>query len=280
MTRPYPPRLHVLLAREAATAVVIRRGPARKVGIFGWDRATDRITPGQWLNGRIYERRCDLSPDGRHMIYFAMNGRWSDPVSKGSWTAISRAPYLKAVTFYPQGDCWGGGGLFLDDRRYWLNGGGWPGEHGWEDRGLVRVKTLPKWSFKSFQRRCPPYSLRLVRDGWTPVIGAGGDRLASLNPDHLTRDLALGWRLEKWIHFGDFERKGGPLWEAHALVSPGAEILEMPDWEWADRDGDAVVFARRGGLWRQRIAVGGGLDEPALIHDFAADTYEEREAPY
>jgi cytochrome bd-type quinol oxidase subunit 2 len=29
---------------------------------------------GQWLKGRIYERRSDLSPDGKHLIYFAMNG--------------------------------------------------------------------------------------------------------------------------------------------------------------------------------------------------------------
>ena len=92
MNNPIPPRLHILLARESTKAVIIRRGPSKQVGLFGWDRKTDVITMGQWLKGRIYELRCDLSPDGRHMIYFAMNGRWNDPVSMGSWTAISRAP--------------------------------------------------------------------------------------------------------------------------------------------------------------------------------------------
>lgn len=72
--------------------------------------------------GRIYERRADLSPDAKYLIYFAMNGRWDGP-AKGSWTAISRAPYLKAITFLPKGDCWNGGRLFVTRDRYWLNDG-------------------------------------------------------------------------------------------------------------------------------------------------------------
>ena len=90
-----PARLHVLLAREASTAVVIRRGPTRHTAVIGWNRKTDEFTLGQWLYGRIYERRSDLSPDGQHLIYFAMNGRWHSSV-KGSWTALSRAGRLLA----------------------------------------------------------------------------------------------------------------------------------------------------------------------------------------
>jgi len=104
-------RIHVLLAREEPVGVIIRRGPSKQVCTLGWDRTHDDFRLGQWLRGRIYERRCDLSPDGKHFIYFAMNGKWSSE-SRGSWTAISRAPYLKAVTFFPKGDCWLGGGLF------------------------------------------------------------------------------------------------------------------------------------------------------------------------
>ncbi len=37
--------------------------------------------------------------------------------------AIERAPWLKALALYPKGDCWYGGGLLLDDNRYWLNDG-------------------------------------------------------------------------------------------------------------------------------------------------------------
>lgn len=71
----FAPRLHVLLARDAPLGLVIRRGPSKHVATLLWDRRKDTFQLGQWLNGRIYERRSDLSPDGKHFIYFAMNGR-------------------------------------------------------------------------------------------------------------------------------------------------------------------------------------------------------------
>jgi hypothetical protein len=71
MDKPVPARLHVLIARESRTAVVLRRGPSNLVCTVGWNLNDDSFRLGQWLKGRIYERRADLSPDGRHMIYFA-----------------------------------------------------------------------------------------------------------------------------------------------------------------------------------------------------------------
>src|SRR5262245_51228457 len=115
-------RLHVLLSRTETTAVVIRRGPSKLVCTFGWNRSDDTFVVGQWLRGRIYERRADVSPDGKYLIYFAMNGRW-DSETKGAWTGVSRAPYLKALVLLPKGDCWNGGGLFTGDHSYWLNDG-------------------------------------------------------------------------------------------------------------------------------------------------------------
>ena len=117
-----PARVHIILARESPTAVVIRRGPSKSVCTLLWDRQKDTFKIGQWMRGRIYERRCDLSPDGKHFLYFAMNGKW-DGELKGSWTAISRTPYLKAIGLWAKGDCWHGGGLFRTNRDYWLNAG-------------------------------------------------------------------------------------------------------------------------------------------------------------
>ena len=82
-----PARVHIILAREASAAIVIRRGPSKAVCAIQWDRSRDTFQMGQWLKGRIYERRCDLSPDNGHFIYFAMNGKWSTE-AMGSWTAI------------------------------------------------------------------------------------------------------------------------------------------------------------------------------------------------
>src|SRR6185295_14189761 len=116
MAHSIPARIHVLMARNAPIGVVIRRGPSKTVCTISWDRQMDTFRLGQCMRGRIYERRSDLSPDGKHMIYFAMNGRWHS-AAKGAWTAVSKAPYLKAVALYPKGDCWNGGGLFTSPKR-------------------------------------------------------------------------------------------------------------------------------------------------------------------
>jgi len=114
------PRLFVVLAREAPKAVVLRRGPSPWYHVALWHTDTDRIEPGAWFKGRIYEERCDLSPDGTLFLYFALKGsRWRTTY-KGTWTAVSRAPWLHALVLWPHGDTWGGGGRFLGPRKVGL----------------------------------------------------------------------------------------------------------------------------------------------------------------
>lgn len=79
----FPARLHVLLASKSPRAVILRKGPANAVCSILWDRSNDQFAVGQWLRGRIYERRSDLSPDGVYMIYFARGGGLKSP-TKGS----------------------------------------------------------------------------------------------------------------------------------------------------------------------------------------------------
>jgi hypothetical protein len=62
MVHAFPARLHVLLASQARRGVVFRRGPVNAVCTVGWNLETDKFELGQWLRGRIYERRGDLSP--------------------------------------------------------------------------------------------------------------------------------------------------------------------------------------------------------------------------
>ena len=117
MQQTPPPRLWIIQRPENKNALIIRRGPSKQVAFFGFDRKTDQIKLGQWLKGKIYPRRCDISPNGKHLIYFAHNGKWKSE-SQGSWTAVSRYPYLKALDFWPKGDAWNGGGMFLSDKKY------------------------------------------------------------------------------------------------------------------------------------------------------------------
>ncbi len=270
------PRLHVILSREAQTGLVIRRGPSKQVLLVGWNRKTDSFIPGQWLKGRIYERRCDLSPDGRHLIYFAMNGKWKGEMG-GSWTAVSRPPWLTALHIYGWGDCWNGGGLFTSNTSYWLNGSG-----GSElpvkllDCGLYRQNQPPPGVTPGMGEDPVIYFPKLLRDGWKV------DETKVDQPDNttvFTKLIRPGWNLSKTFHSGVGT---GPLrqcyWETHSLMGPGG-VLEAEGWEWADTDGHDVVFARKGALWRMRIHAN-SADTPRMLHDFTHMAFEQKEAPY
>ena len=110
-------RLFALIARRAEVGIIFRRGPSKQVLLVRWDLATDSFEAGQWLKGRVYERRCDLSPNGDRLIYFAAS--YGGPLR--TWTAVSRPPYFTALALWPKGDAWGGGGLFQDENKILLN---------------------------------------------------------------------------------------------------------------------------------------------------------------
>jgi hypothetical protein len=282
----FPPRLHVLLARDAPTGLVLRRGPSKAVCAIGWDRKRDTFEVGQWLRGRIYERRSDLSPDGKHLIYFAMNGQWRKSRTNGSWTAVSRAPYLHAVALYGKGDCWNGGGLFIDDDTYWLNDG--YGHTELESttevtRGDPRA-YVPRWGGE-----CPGvYFNRLLRDGWRLRDDLSlHSRSESL--DVFDKPLAHGWTLRKIAHAMIGAPPGkGVYHDEHELIAEGRE-LRHPTWEWADVDQqggrDRLVWAEGGTLWAGALTkASAGREDPidrvTLLHDFSSMTFEPIAAPY
>jgi hypothetical protein len=276
MPRIVPPRIHVLLARDASSAVVVRRGPTRHTALIGWDRKTDKFKLGQWLYGRIYERRCDLSPDGKHLIYFAMNGRWASSV-KGSWTAISRAPYLKAVSLFAKGDCWHGGGLFLSSKAFWLNDG-CGHEDQEDDRRLSRVLEYP-WH-EQYGGECPGvYYIRLQRDGWS---------MKHMSPDGQGGQVTLfekrikgHWHLRKRAHATLHHPVGrGVYYDTHELFNARTEqALPKTDWEWADVDGARIVWAASGQLLAGGVDTQ-GLQGEKMLYDFNPMQFEKLEAPY
>lgn len=61
------PRIDGIVAVEANIAALIRRGPSRWVCFYVWDLNDDRIIIGDWLEGHVYSRRGDISPDGRRV---------------------------------------------------------------------------------------------------------------------------------------------------------------------------------------------------------------------
>jgi hypothetical protein len=242
-----PARLHVLTARRCSAAVVLRRGPSGQVAAIGWDRDTGRLSDAHWLRGRIYEYRADLSPDGRHMVYFAgKGGRW--------WTALSRAPGLTAIALWPQADTWGGGGAFDFDGRLWISAG--------------TPKDLPDGleaaSPRAFQHSTDglwmggTHFKGLALRGWSHDSGqAYGARLS--------RPATGGWRLCQGFRTGAANRS--ILSPVFALQPPGGGPTQpQPEWEWADMWNAWVQFAAKGALWQAELDAA-GLGTPTLIAD-------------
>ncbi len=271
--RTFPARLHVLLAQDADIGIILRRGPSKSVCSILWDRNRDEFKLGQWLRGRIYERRSDLSPDGRHLIYFAMNGR-GDTQTKGSWTAISKAPWLKALVLLGKGDCWHGGGLFTSTRKYWLNDG--YGHFLLRQNSTVERDACYR-PIAYYGGEClGVYYVRLQRDGWL--------LRESVSDSHCVvfeKPLVHGWLLRKYAHAEVGAPPGkGCYWDEHELEhGESGRRHDGAKWEWADRDGKSLVYAAAGCLFRASLK-SSGPGEPKLLGDFNDMKFEARAAPY
>lgn len=264
--RPNPPaRVYILLAREARTAVIVRRGPTRKTALIGWDRKRDTFQVGQWFNGRIFERRSDVSPDGRFLIYFALNGKWGSE-ARGAYTAISRAPYLKAETLLAKGDTWHGGGMFVTADTYWLNDG-----YGHTMvRNASQARRIQEYPWPEF----PPignsdfYEVRLQRDGWKRMNEGWTGKGATV---YFEKPVGLRWVLRKRLTSSR---------EQHELVhiSTG-RTMPQPTWRWADVDEKRLVWVEAGQLYAGSLDAE-GLRGVKLLQDFNSYQFEKLLAPY
>ena len=164
---PVSARLFMVFARKSPTAVIFRRGPSKWVQLIKWDTKSDTFEPGQWFNGRIYERRSDLSPDGSMLIYFAQKisaRSIKDQEYTYAWTAISKPPYLTALALWPKGDCWHGGGSFKNDRVVLLNHKPEVSTPHKKHKPHRLLLVIP--NPQAHGEDDPIFSQRLERDGW------------------------------------------------------------------------------------------------------------------
>ena len=287
-SRPENVRLYCILARDAPRAVLFRRGPSKRVLLVSWDTSNDTFDDGQWLNGRIYERRCDLSPDGELLLYFAAT--WKGPYQ--SWSAVSRPPYLTALALWPKGDGWGGGGHFTTSRNIALN-------HRNTEMALAADFHLPKWlqitpfgDHSGWGEDNPVWAERLVRDGWllagksTYTEDRKGKVWINFDPPVVWEKKHPAWPdryvLRMVIH--GLKERDGPWYLTDHQVSDsqtGQEItLPRSDWaEWS-ATGD-LLYTRHGRLYRcEREPNEFPLPlRERLLHDFTDREFRECAAP-
>jgi hypothetical protein len=293
MQAPLPPfcRLFGILASEAPAAVLLRRGPTDQVELIRWDTAGDTFERGQWFHGRIYERRSDLSPDGSLFVYFAArhNARQFDSDYTFAWTALSRPPWLTALTLWPKGDCWDGGGRFDTGSR--RRDGTWS----LHLNHFGRVSTHPAHPAPPHLRvthnthgrgeDMPIYNDILQGKGWScgewgrPESGFRTSKEPAVwtKPEPGGR-LVLRMELESV----DFTRPGGPLHFGFALLrASDGEFVDVLDAQWADWDqAGRLVHSSGGKLFATRVGgtQGQHLDTVQLA-DFTEDKPTQVIAP-
>ena len=166
-TKQPPCRLFMIMAREAKTAVIFRRGPSKWTQLIKWNTKNDTFEYGQWFKGRIYEKRCDVSPNGELLIYFASKFNKKtvvDPEYTYAWTAISKPPWLTALALWPKGNCWHGGGLFESDTKVVLNHHSAAAQPHPKHQPPRHLRVSPNPNVRGEDD--PLYSSRLTRDGW------------------------------------------------------------------------------------------------------------------
>jgi hypothetical protein len=257
--------LYGIVARDGRSAVVLRRGPSRSVLLLRWWLGSDRIEEGQRFRGRVHEDRCDLSPDGEYLLYFAAKPK--DPF--GTWSAISRPPFFTALALWPKGDRWGGGGLFLGPRQVAL-------DHPSTEQSLAPGFALPKdwrvermvYSQVSHESAADPNLVigggieyrRMLRDGWTYIPGIRHEQKRG-SPVWMIFDPPLIFRRQQpgrsnvilsSITDGLFVRNGPSRQHRAEITDHKGNVLrrfDSADWVDFSHDGD-LLLGHTGRLYR------------------------------
>jgi len=267
---PVSARLFMVFARKSPTAVIFRRGPSKWVQLIKWDTKSDTFEPGQWFNGRIYERRSDLSPDGSMLIYFAQKisaRSIKDQEYTYAWTAISKPPYLTALALWPKGDCWHGGGSFKNDRVVLLNHKPEVSTPHKKHKPHRLLLVIP--NPQAHGEDDPIFSQRLERDGWQlreawQVENRGYPKLfhttqpevrEKTNPNR-THAVRLTRSIECLDYSEDFAIR-----DVRQFLVANIARASWVDWDQQGR----LVFARDGKIFAASIKGDSNLIEELLI---------------
>jgi hypothetical protein len=109
--------IHVIQATRVPAAVVFRRGPSQWWHIARWHLDTGEVEGGAWFRGALYPRRCDLSPDGKLLYYFALKGtrrEFLGMTGVQTYSAVSKAPWLFALAAWRELGTWTRGYHFIE----------------------------------------------------------------------------------------------------------------------------------------------------------------------
>ena len=86
------PRIHLLAAREAPVVMILQRKRNRVFHVVtARSTETHAIDEGSWFRGMLYPMDCDVSFDGKFMVYRATGA------DDQMWSGVCRLPWLKTL---------------------------------------------------------------------------------------------------------------------------------------------------------------------------------------
>ena len=245
---------------------MIRRGPTSWCGVGRWDVATGRYEHGAWLRGRIYPQRCDLSPGGKWLCYFALqpSAKW-----ELGWTyvAVSRLPWLYALAAWRTDGTWTRGAHFADDPAV--------REIAPPDNGSLPYDLL---SAGMAVTRAATYEVKRRR-GWVEAEGSPPRAPTDAWDERRAESLRMvkprpasggAVRLEVSGGYAAF-RSGGFSTNVSYRVVDAGQAVALPGVQWADwaRDGRLLVATAAGQL--ETRGAGSWLTADLIVADLAHD---------
>lgn len=266
-----PPRLHILTARAAPVAVILRRGPSGWCHVLRYRTDTDQLEPGSWFQGRIYQFRCDLSDDARSMVYLAMGDKGQ------TWNGICEPPDLTCLVRWETNGTWFGGGVWTGPNRLAVNLGREMGKVPPFEPDFLGPQR-PDVTFEQLEARhggedASVLYERLERDGWARQGPFGQDVKLPGNRYQVRHDGDAGWLLKRAPNLpslrlffrGYFAGKGLRF----EFQMPDHPAVLTPEVQWAAWDCSENLLVARNG----RVERWGSADlargEPAYVVDLA-----------
>jgi hypothetical protein len=232
MAKPHPPpQLYAIRATAAPIAVVFaHRGPWFMIA--RWNLNANKVEPGTWFRGKIYQRRCDISPDGKFLYYFAMKG--GQP-----FHAVSRVPWLTALALWRADSTYTNGSHFVSGRS---KAAEWTPHQG----TIAPLRKKHGLALASNETRA--YAAERLR-GWREHPEAAprprSDVFHENTPQWLVADQPGG---ESRLELRDEGYVRGRLEGRNPCYSLDGEPLVDVSWADWDRRGRLLIATRRGTL--------------------------------
>ena len=240
-----------MTAQTSPYSIIIRRGPSKRTAIIGWNRKNDTFKVGQWIKGKILD--ADISPSGKYWIYTAMGSK-----NYNTWTAVAKAPYLKALDFYLTKGYWQTYGRFVSNTEYFFG------------------NSFKKINFIE-QRKSGLFSLSPERPDLWQELKITKNKWAKLNASWDSPSYVKNIN-SKWNLMMIFRRHRGHK-EYFLENTNGEDRVFMSDWEWADVDKGRILWSEKG-LIMSGIVAKEGLTKSAILYDTNSMKFEELIAPY